>query len=377
MDAATFSQTIEAIYDAAISFDCWPVALDHLGKMFASHRVALVDRNLETMQGTAIGMALADRDEYFNIWKNKNIYNTRTSVWRAGEIITGHQIVPVSELLRSDYYNGFLKPRDSFHLLRISLRVEDHRHQSLSLSRSRTADAFQKFDLELATKVLPHLQRAALIANRLQELGTTYAAIANVLEDNPTGIVLLSSTGKVVFANRAASEMAACADSFILCDDRLEALRGFDDRRLQHLIRGACCHGKISSGPRGGPLRLPRKSGFRDYAVVVAPLSITSEPAGQRRAVACVMITDPEATPRRPRSILRHIYDLTEAEARMAARIVAGDTPEQAAETLGIKRSTARVHLAALFRKTETHRQAELVRLLLSLPWFEGGQTPS
>jgi DNA-binding CsgD family transcriptional regulator len=30
--------------------------------------------------------------------------------------------------------------------------------------------------------------------------------------------------------------------------------------------------------------------------------------------------------------------------------------------------STARFHLAALSRKTETRRQAELVRLLLSLP---------
>jgi DNA-binding CsgD family transcriptional regulator len=43
-------------------------------------------------------------------------------------------------------------------------------------------------------------------------------------------------------------------------------------------------------------------------------------------------------------------------------------TPQQAAAALGIKLSTARFHLGALFRKTDTRRQAELVRLLLSLP---------
>jgi len=45
-----------------------------------------------------------------------------------------------------------------------------------------------------------------------------------------------------------------------------------------------------------------------------------------------------------------------------------GDRPQQAAAALGIEVSTAPFHLGALFRKTDTRRQAELVRLLLSLP---------
>jgi DNA-binding CsgD family transcriptional regulator len=39
---------------------------------------------------------------------------------------------------------------------------------------------------------------------------------------------------------------------------------------------------------------------------------------------------------------------------------------------LAIKVATVRVHLAALFRKTQTRRQSELVRVLLSLPWSDG-----
>jgi DNA-binding CsgD family transcriptional regulator len=377
MDAKTFSRMIETIYDAAISFDHWSVALDHLGKMFGSHRVALVERNLKTMKGNAIGMDPADRDEYFNIWKDKNIYNSRTLSWRAGEIVTGQQLLPVSELVRSDYYNKFLKPRDSFYLLRISLRVENYVHQSISLSRPRSADAFDKSNIELASRLMPHLQRASFIAQRTQELGISHAVVTTLLEDNPTGIVLLSHSGKVVFANRAAREMAATADGFILRSDGLEALREYDNMGLQRLIGGATGMIEVAETARGGPLSLPRKSGFRDYAVVVAPLSIASEAAGQRRTLACVLITDPETTAKRPRSLLRQFYGLTETEIRMAERLIAGESPEQAAAALGIKVSTGRVHLAALFRKTQTHRQAELVRVLLSLPWFDGGRTLS
>jgi DNA-binding CsgD family transcriptional regulator len=57
----------------------------------------------------------------------------------------------------------------------------------------------------------------------------------------------------------------------------------------------------------------------------------------------------------------------------VAERLMLGDTPEQAAAVLEIKISTARTHLTALFRKTETTRQTELMRVLLSLPWMDEG----
>lgn len=374
MDAETFSRTIETIYDAAVSLDRWPVALSQLGKIFGSHRVAMVDRNLETMQGGAVGMDPSNSCEYFSVWRNHNIYNNRTLSWRAGEIITGEQILPSSDLLFSDYYNGFLKPRDCYHLLRISLQVEDHTHQSISLTRSRSADAFEKSDVELASRLLPHLQRVALITHRLQTSGVTLAAIATLLEDNPTGIVLLSHSGKVLLANRTVREMAHLADAFRLRQDRIEVLREGDNALLQHLIRGATGQSDIME-LRGGPVSLPRRSGRRDYAVMVAPLAVASEVLERPGAVACILITDPETVPKRPQAMLRQIYGMTEGEVRLADRLIGGDSPERAAAALGIKVSTARVHLAALFRKTQTHRQVELVRLLLSLPWSDGKKT--
>src|SRR5579863_3779857 len=361
MNGENLSPIIETIYDAAASHDCWPDTLSRLGTAFRSNRCALVERNLETMHGSAIGMDPPSRDEYFSVWKERNIYNTRTPIWRAGEIVTGPQIVPISELLRSDYYNDFLRPRDSFHLLRISLRIEDHVHQSISLTRPRSAEAFQRSDIERASLLLPHLQRAALITCRLQELGMTLGAVEKLLDDNPTGIILLSRTGTVISVNRAGRQMAGLADGFLLRGGCIEALRQSDDALLQRLIKGATSRSDDADPARGGPFRLPRRSGLRDYVVLVAPLYPASQALEQRGAVACILISDPEVTPKRQRSMLRQIYGMTEGEAHIAERLIAGDSPEQAAAALGIKVSTARVHLAALFRKTGTHRQAELV----------------
>lgn len=65
--------------------------------------------------------------------------------------------------------------------------------------------------------------------------------------------------------------------------------------------------------------------------------------------------------------LLRLLFDLTPAEARLARHLVEGRAPAEAAALMGIAESTSRVHLRHIFAKTGVHRQAELVRLLLGL----------
>jgi DNA-binding CsgD family transcriptional regulator len=101
--------------------------------------------------------------------------------------------------------------------------------------------------------------------------------------------------------------------------------------------------------------------------VVVGPLEGRAAIDDQSPA-AFVLLTDPDRETSRPQWMLRGLYGLSAAETAIADRLMRGDTPEQAAAALDIKLSTARWHLSALFRKTDTRRQAELVRLLLSLP---------
>jgi DNA-binding CsgD family transcriptional regulator len=66
-----------------------------------------------------------------------------------------------------------------------------------------------------------------------------------------------------------------------------------------------------------------------------------------------------EQRPSPPR-LLATSFDLTAAEAKLAALIGAGETVERAAERLGISKLTAQTQLKAVFSKTDTHRQAEL-----------------
>ena len=63
---------------------------------------------------------------------------------------------------------------------------------------------------------------------------------------------------------------------------------------------------------------------------------------------------------------LRQIYGLTPAEERLARLIVQGLRLHEAEAALGIRHSTARTHMKRIYAKTGTHRQVELVRLLIT-----------
>ena len=68
--------------------------------------------------------------------------------------------------------------------------------------------------------------------------------------------------------------------------------------------------------------------------------------------------------------VIAAAFQLTAAEARIAAAVSAGRTPQQCAALLNIKVSTVRTQLVSVFRKTGTSSQAHLARLILPLTIF-------
>ncbi|MGH6835123.1 MAG: helix-turn-helix transcriptional regulator [Methylocella sp.] len=88
-------------------------------------------------------------------------------------------------------------------------------------------------------------------------------------------------------------------------------------------------------------------------------------PAREERVLLTLNALGPKPGP--PAAILAKTFRLTPAEARLACVIARGAPPHIAARELKISRETARNQLKAVFAKTDTHRQSELVALLLQV----------
>ena len=84
--------------------------------------------------------------------------------------------------------------------------------------------------------------------------------------------------------------------------------------------------------------------------------------------MAAVWLGDPASAAEGADEILMALSRLTAAEARLTVELLTGDGRAWAAGKNRIGLNTARTQLKQVFEKTDTHRQAELVGLVLRSP---------
>jgi DNA-binding CsgD family transcriptional regulator/PAS domain-containing protein len=370
MTEENFGLVLDSIYEAAAAPELWNVALDRLSGFFGCSIATLIDRNIKTShgRGIAVGVDAASQVEFFSVWGARNPFVQALRQVTPNAVDTDQDILPKQQLMMSDYYNGFMRQRDMHSLLRFTLQKDQDYHQSISIMGPRSMGDFGTDDVERCRMFLPHLQRSAKVTRHLTASTSLMQSVHNTLEVHPDGVILLNRLGQILFANRMATSMAAASDSFVLRRNRILALKSADNSELQRLVAAAIGSHRGPLDARGDATQLTRSNGARSYIAVVAPLPNSSALHEATVPVAYIVVSDPAKNPSGSSPLLKKLFGLTPAEVRIVERITNGDTPEQAAETLGIGITTARTHLSSIFHKTDVKRQSELVKLLANLP---------
>lgn len=109
----------------------------------------------------------------------------------------------------------------------------------------------------------------------------------------------------------------------------------------------------------------PHLSGGRPYLALIPGQRFGAE---EKPDAVVVLLIDTEQRTKVSGDTLVRLYNLTPSETRVALMLIDGKRLDQIAEELEVAQTTVVFHLKNLFRKTETHRQADLIRVLLSVP---------
>ncbi len=237
-------------------------------------------------------------------------------------------------------------------------------HAGVALHRTRNAGRYEPPDIEVFSALYHHLKRALAIGFRLGSLGTLQRCTTELLDRNPAAVILLDARKHVIYANRAAEAFCSAEDGIRLSPNGIVAQSSYENDRMQDLIAEALSPEALPG--QGGSMRMARPSGKRAYAVLVSPLSGRYAALSTLRPAVCIVITDPDAKHPLSSRRLQAAFRLTDAEARMAELLAAGESLHAAAAELGITYGTARARLAEIFQKTETRRQGELIKVLLA-----------
>jgi len=187
----------------------------------------------------------------------------------------------------------------------------------------------------------------------------SYAVAA--LDQLRFGLVVLGGDGRAVVENAAARRIFA-EGAIALRAGRLTLRDPAAARELDAMIARA-----LAGAYEAAALRVAGAA-ERAWVLWVMRLPPSSPMASGEAPGAMVLIGDPDAGGRIRRSALMSLYALTPAEADLALALAGGATLKTIAQDRGVKINTARSQLLAVLEKTGVHRQADLTRILATLP---------
>ena len=363
---------IGSIYEAVGQPELWSRFLDRFADAVGGAPTVLLLFNANARVGSVTAAVRVDPAAV----EQFNQYYITIDQWAAhghahyieGRVDPGQLLCPDRVLRHSEFYADFLRPLDIFEHFHGVIATDGAHASIISSSRPERMGPFSAQALDLTRLLMPHLRRALNLHRRLGALETGTRWQEDILDRLPTGTVMISAAGRMLFLNAYARRVITQGDGLKCGPEGLVAQRPSDTQRLQQLVRGAIDTTLGRGIEAGGVMRIPRPSGLRSFQLLVSPYRSTRTWPGVEQPAATVFITDPEREPEYPPALLSRLYGLTPAEARLAVLLLGGGSVAEAADQLGVTLNTARTHLKQVFAKTGTKRQAELVRLLIAGP---------
>jgi len=364
---------IGAIYDAALDERLWPETLEIMADHFDGTSAIIYASDSDNPSYTLVASTRLDPKNleiYSKYYWGNDVWLTRSINLPTGSVFSSPMLLSDTAFRASEHYNDFLRPQKIFHLCSSVILNNNTQLGYISMFRPPDAEDFGPQEREHFQVIVPHLQRAVQVKRRMSHLDGRQRFLSEALDRIHVGTILVDSESRVIEMNPLAQGIIAKADGLLSTRVGLHAANSASTSRLHKLIGAASQTGSGMGLSSGGAVPLPRPSGKRPLLALVAPLG-SRVPLGNfglsgSAPAAIVFVSDPEDTPEIGTAVLSQLYDLTAAEARLAASIAAGTTVAEYADEAGVTVHTARSTLKQVMAKTDTRRQAELVRCLLT-----------
>jgi DNA-binding CsgD family transcriptional regulator/PAS domain-containing protein len=194
------------------------------------------------------------------------------------------------------------------------------------------------------------------------------SAVRSAMEAIDTGILLINGTGKIIFGNRAATELLD-GDHLRRSGDGFTAIDLQDSLAvnvaLSHSIaanRAVCADVPVR---RSAPiLTVGSRTSSEKLLLWFVPAELRAD--DPRDCATVVYLLHPGSESSKQLEPVCRLHGLSPVETRLVCHITAGKSLQEAASAMRVKEQTARGYLKQAFAKTGTNRQAELVRTMLS-----------
>jgi DNA-binding CsgD family transcriptional regulator len=359
IDAATFGDGSWDRVPALLS-EAFPGSFGGLYNMnFPESRLNFLSlQNVEP----AFVTSFAEHFAYINPW---------AAYWtsiKSTTIAASEAVYPARSFSRSEFYNDWLLPQDRAEAasgMKIVGERDEAMHVILHYPLAK-AELYDRVAVEVLSRIRGSLERSVNLARLLRSDVETAVARAALVERSRCAAFVIDGERRLRDANPLAERLFASGRCVAVRQGRCRLADADADARF------AAALDRLSQGLPSPISRIGFRTASGAWQVSLAALPI-AQPSGGARLVLLppqrmilVLVVDLGSRGWSAGNLesVGRVFGLTQSEMAFCQRLLLGESIIEAADQVGITEGTARTRLKAIFQKTGTSRQAELMLLL-------------
>ena len=359
VELAGGAELVDRIYEAAMIPETWPDVLDRIAHSVDAAGGLLAVRNRDTWTQWRVSAPLAEAvGRYLASEASAESQSTpRLLAADHAGFVADHELFEREEYLADPFMVLCGTPIGCDHAAATAIGSPDRDVAVFQVQRIAGADRFTPGDIALLDRLRPHLARAVWLSTQLRM--AKLRAAADALELIGMSAAFLDPAGRVVVAN--ATMERRDPDVVWLPGDRIT----FADRGTSKVFADAVsAFGKTAAFARSFPVC--RDGEYRSRMAHLVPVTRDARDLFSR-GFALLAITNAQPSAERDGDLVRAMFDLTAAEARVAIALLDGADTATIARRHAVSRETVRSQAKSVFAKAGCHRHVEFMSRFRSL----------
>ncbi len=285
---------------------------------------------------------------------------------------------------QTEFYARFVEPWGMLDNASMNVIKRPNVNAMLAAATYATRRPYDAGDMRLLSLLSPHIRRAMLIADMMEEKSAWVRIYERMLDGIGVPVMLVGRDGRLMYHNAPADALLSEGRAITLRAGRLMPQSTAHAQAFYAAIDRACTTRDIDLGHWGAGVPLPPGPGADvddgdgdgDGMAVAYVLPMGTSDLRRQLGPGLAAIFFATSAAGRPPSVevISALSGLTTAEARVALAVAEGQGTAQIAQALGITIQTLRKHLANIYDKSGLRSQTALAAFVnrLNLPSADG-----
>ena len=368
-----FERILASLYDAMLDDTRWPATSALIDEIcgLTGNGLMVGEGPKNDVRGVFVGLYYrGQRREDLECEYLENYHSIDERVPRflqlpARRLVHINDLYTAEELKTSPTYNEILPRAAMQDGLNVRLPGLDGSHIGWGLNDPVDSEGWGPSRIAMVQRLLPHIQQFVRVRQALVRAEARSSTVTALLDNPRIGVLELDRRGRILEANDRARSILRHGDGLLDRNGMLRARAPADQVRLERLVGVALpASGAVAVS---GSMVLRRSSVAPPFVVHVKPVVGPQPDHGARHVAALVLIVEPGRQHRINPDLVATTLELTPAETQVAVWLAEGNSVRDMADATGHTKAAIYWHLQRIYQKHSISRQADLVRLVLSL----------